>query len=415
MASITVNGTPDYNTALVIGTSYNVVETAGAAGGWTWTFISVPEGSVLVNLTNPTLQTASFIPDVSGSYVIKCVTDTDGNATGVGSVLTDAYGIRLPGAHETTEFGVDGWAPGLNAGLQALDDGDEQYMHIVASVSGLSTGEMAYLQNSSGGLPQAFLCDGTRPTNYPIRKPAGMAMKNIAASTPGHIMTRGLYTGTFTGGVVGQPVFCADGGAGTLSLTPSVWPVGVLLSTTEAWLNFDTAHQFVYKEKWIPIRDFDDAINPPAGEETIIDGFGVARIRKFSSSTSEDLSIILTIPERVMAKGGVKFQVFGYISNTAPASSLYAMFKAGAYTIGPAEPIDGVYSADVSSRVNLTTAYAQYDSWRTELSALITPTGDLTPVEDLNFMFYRDHDDTYDTYLQDIGVTGVKVFWIERM
>ncbi len=60
-----VNGTTTVSAASSIGTIAGVM----------WTFLSVPAGSGLTNLNNPTMVDADFVPDVTGDYQVQLIVD----------------------------------------------------------------------------------------------------------------------------------------------------------------------------------------------------------------------------------------------------------------------------------------------------------------------------------------------------
>ena len=293
-------------------------------------------------------------------------------------------------------------------GLQPYDF--RQYMHITAEAGGLAVEDMIYLTTPSGGLPVATVVDSD---DY-YKKPVGISTKIIAAGLPGHILTRGYLTGlTTTGLAIGDPIYCDSSGA--LTPTPTKWPVGIYLASGVIWFNFDGAHDYIAVEKTFKIGDFLDGIAPPDLIETLISGDGALTVRKFSSTTSEDVVISIEVPEKAILTAGFRFEVFGVISNTAPVGTEGIVFEGSAYCIGEGEAINGTFSSDVESKkVDLDATYLQYDRWKTVLSTIIIPTGSFTPGELMFFKLYRNHSDVNDDYAQDVGVTKVKLHWVER-
>jgi hypothetical protein len=73
-------------TARLIG--HGVDPNPGDALTYAWAFVSRPDGSAAV-LVNPNLATATFIPDLTGSYVAR-LTVSDGKAAGTDEVTITA-------------------------------------------------------------------------------------------------------------------------------------------------------------------------------------------------------------------------------------------------------------------------------------------------------------------------------------
>jgi len=92
---------------------------------WLWEMESRPEGSS-ATLSGATGPTATFVPDVVGSYMVKLTVDgpsvdpdTD---TRIAAVKTAYLEMRKPAAREQLEFdAIDGWAPAMQVALDAID------------------------------------------------------------------------------------------------------------------------------------------------------------------------------------------------------------------------------------------------------------------------------------------------------
>lgn len=92
---------------------------------WLWEFVSKPVGSAAV-LIDSTLPTASFTPDVRGSYLIKLTVNatlaTEASDTRIGAIKTSYLSIRKPATSEKKEFdSTDGWSAALQAMIDAVD------------------------------------------------------------------------------------------------------------------------------------------------------------------------------------------------------------------------------------------------------------------------------------------------------
>jgi len=89
---------------------------------WTWEMLSRPVGSS-ATISGSALPTASFVPDVTGSYLIKLTLDEDpATDTRIGAVKTSFLGIRKPATSERKEFdSLDGWSAAQQAMIDSVD------------------------------------------------------------------------------------------------------------------------------------------------------------------------------------------------------------------------------------------------------------------------------------------------------
>ena len=125
-AAIKINGNPagsrdDLSTGVVVNLS-NAND--GGVTSWLWQFVSKPPGSTAI-ISTPLASTASFTPDIVGSYLIK-LTVSGGSGSDIdeviGAVLTPVLNMRIPAAHEESEFDpLQGWAEAFHVALIALD------------------------------------------------------------------------------------------------------------------------------------------------------------------------------------------------------------------------------------------------------------------------------------------------------
>jgi len=95
------------------------------AVSWFWKFVSKPVGSAAV-ISGAALPSASFVPDVRGSYLVKLTVDeTPSNpATDmrIAAVKTVFLGIRKPATSEKKEFdSTDGWSAAQQTMIDAID------------------------------------------------------------------------------------------------------------------------------------------------------------------------------------------------------------------------------------------------------------------------------------------------------
>ena len=94
-----------------------------------WGFLSVPVESITGTtpfssgsvLNGATTNTAEFIPDIPGTYIIQLtINDRMVGTIGVG-IRQGALGVRMPGINERTEFGPNGWGVAMNALISRID------------------------------------------------------------------------------------------------------------------------------------------------------------------------------------------------------------------------------------------------------------------------------------------------------
>lgn len=125
-ALIKINGTAGSREDLSLDTLVTLTNNDDTGvDSWLWELLDKPPGSS-ASLNTPTSATATFTPDVVGSYLIRLTVSEsailDSN-TAVGAVLTEKYQLRIPAAGETTEFSTTaGWHEALYSGLKSIDD-----------------------------------------------------------------------------------------------------------------------------------------------------------------------------------------------------------------------------------------------------------------------------------------------------
>lgn len=111
---------------LVIGETVTLTDTAAANAGhaYSWAFIDKPVESA-ASITNPTSATASFIPDVTGSYKVRCTVDGTTSSSKIMGVVLSMTGARIPAFREEEEYAgggnTKGWHPSLTKFMRETD------------------------------------------------------------------------------------------------------------------------------------------------------------------------------------------------------------------------------------------------------------------------------------------------------
>src|SRR6266508_2859983 len=137
---------------LVVGALVTLTDPANPSGTFAWTLAAKPPGSA-ATLSGAASSTATFTPDVPGTYLIDLV------ANGSASYTTEVTGahvpignqggcgvkfrndLRAPAAGETTQFGPTGWYPALYGAIFAtprvlqVQDGDDITAAVKAAIA----------------------------------------------------------------------------------------------------------------------------------------------------------------------------------------------------------------------------------------------------------------------------------------
>ena len=164
--------------------------------------------------------------------------------------------------------------------------------------------------------------------------------------------------------------------------------------------------------EFIPIEWAEDAAAPPDASEVVTHTNGKLRVRTFAGDSSEGVLVQWEVPDDIVVASGIFFEVCGVITSATAPDAEGISFKLSGYSIGNDDDINGTFGTEVES--NLTgISYAQYDRIKTTKSGKVTIT-DLARGELANLYLYRDHDDEDDTYVQKVGVSGIKIHYIKE-
>jgi len=387
---------------------------------WAWTLVSVPVGSGST-LTGATTATATFTPDIIGSYLISltvnsALTDEDIDGS-VARLITTNLGQYIPALFETTEAGVAGWSIRINNFLRAIDvafgnvSASNVYIEGFNNTGGgFVNGNIVYFSGHSGTLPY------TIKVNSSILKPNAIVLETVPDQGTSKFFVYGDYISSLnasSGYSIGDPIFCDGSGALTLSRTQ--FPCGFILTATtnaKVLIDFVNAGGYRVKEEFIPIEWAEDGGVAPATSETIIDTNGKIRVRKFSGTVSEDVVIPWIVPENIWVDLGITFISQLLITeSTAPSSEGVATVLSG-YSRGDGDSLDGTFGSEIESNTG-NISDAQYDLRASTESGKVTIT-DLAGGETAMLKLYRDHDSANDTYGQDIGIIGIRIYYVVR-
>ena len=92
---------------------------------WRWSFISVPVNQFGISsasiITGAATNTATFTPDIDGTYIIGLtINDRIIGTTGV-AIISAGLTTRFPGIKETNEFGESGWGTAMGSFMATVE------------------------------------------------------------------------------------------------------------------------------------------------------------------------------------------------------------------------------------------------------------------------------------------------------
>lgn len=425
----TYSGAPAYaagnfDDGEMLGTSYPISmrENGGTASSWLWSIVSAPRGSTAAILT-PTAQVATFNPDMSGTWLIKCVID-GGSETEQRYMAVSPFNSsgRMAGLSEDKEDPTYGWSEGYNDLLRSLDEGKQK----IFAGEALSFGDVVAHATYSGTLnqPRMWKIGSITTGTIYMRKPIGMVLDtSLATEDRGEVVTKGLHnypTNTLTGYAIGKTVF-ADPSTSTLTMTTTEYPVGIIVrvggsvgSSTIGAIYFDfSGLGLKLEEQFVPIEWCEDGPSAPAMTEVLTSGNGSLRIRKFDPTTEEDVIFPWEIPSSMVTVEGLMVSVVGYISEATATSGTGVSFEFERYQITDNGALNGTFSDAVNSEY-VSLSHAQYDRFMTTEAILSLETGGILPGNTLMIKVARDVADADDDYADDIAVYGFRLRWVAR-
>lgn len=408
----------------MLGTGYSIDirENGGTASSWAWSIVTAPRGST-ASINTPTAQTASFDPDMVGTWRIKCEIDggTEEEEIYLAVAPLNNYG-RMAARGEESLDPTWGWAEGQNDLLRSIDAGEQKAFAGHALVHG----DIVAYATFSGTVNQPRVYKLSSFGSYiPFRKPLGMVI-DTSVSTDGktRLITKGmcLYdTGGLSGSAIGKTVF-ADPSTGTLTMTTTQYPVGIVVrqggsipSSTLGAIYFDfSGLGLSLEERFIPIEWMENGPTPAAPAVVLSNSNGSVRVRKFDSYTEEDLIFQWDVPLTCVTPEGLMISVIGYISESTATSTLGVSFEFERYGIGDNDPLGGGTFAYAANSEKTFASHAQYDRFKTDEVIMDISSGPIVPGESLMIKMARDVADAQDTYGDDIAVYGIVVRWVAR-
>ena len=175
---------------------------------YVWSFVDQPIGST-AGITDATVQTCSFVPDVTGSYFIKCTVGGAAYSQEIFAVLLPNTSSRIPAFTETIDYtgesNLKGWHTALTAFMRDMDE----------QISTLN----AVLADGSDPLPGTLSQKLYEGTNISLSVVAIAGVKRIQISNTGRIQ-KGIDTGSVTNNILTVPStvnFCRVSITGTLN------------------------------------------------------------------------------------------------------------------------------------------------------------------------------------------------------
>ena len=229
-AVIQFNGTTGSVQNLAIGTSVALSNLSNSGvSTWAWSFLFVPTGSS-ASIATPTASTASFTPDLEGTYLVQLVVnggasigETDAQC---GAVLTQELGLRIPAGGETVQFSaLYGWAVALNADLSTLEKDQRVNGNKTSGISSgtFGAGSVVYVNGQASlangdALPQVVAASASAVATctgvfWALNASTGNGQKiNLTRNA---LVASGVYTSASS---FGNPIYWTN--AGGLSLTP---------------------------------------------------------------------------------------------------------------------------------------------------------------------------------------------------
>ncbi|RKX27327.1 MAG: hypothetical protein DRP45_01360 [Candidatus Zixiibacteriota bacterium] len=171
-------------------------------------------------------------------------------------------------------------------------------------------------------------------------------------------------------------------------------------------------------EVFLPITEaFSGSDSPPSVAKLFSDLPGAVWVRKFDSTSQEDLTFAWEIPDDVVAANGIRVTVVGVITEaTAPASGEGVVFGVKGFSVGNGIGLGQSFgTAQTSKEDDLYAAGVEVKGDRFNLSQSVPITLPKFTAGDLAFInLYRDVADSADDYSQDVGISGIRILYTKK-
>ncbi len=217
-----------------------------------------------------------------------------------------------------------------------------------------------------------------------IEHPFETAVKTLSVGAPLDVLTRkptNLFLGTINGGAV--YVFPSSEGPAT--------PLSFL------------------EQAFVTVESGQDGGTPPAVLETVTNGNGTVRIRKFSNLANNNLVFPWEVPTDIVGNT-VNVGIAGIFSDAAmTAAGMYFTLKG--YSVGNNDALGGSWGSEVA--LSPAGTYAQYDRLETVFSEAV-PLANLDTKKLIMLHVERQPGHASDTYNSAFGIYGIKLQWTRK-
>jgi hypothetical protein len=125
-SAIKINGVLGSNSSLALGSLVTLTNfNDSGVTSWLWSLVTIPPGSS-ASLSGATTATATFTPDIAGSYLIQLTVNGVISDSVIGAVKTPILSFRIPATQESDEFdeggNTSGWSAAIHEALTAIDN-----------------------------------------------------------------------------------------------------------------------------------------------------------------------------------------------------------------------------------------------------------------------------------------------------
>lgn len=303
---------------------------------WAWTFFSRPAAST-ATLSGATTNTATFTPDVEGTYIVQLVVNAATTPV-VGTVAAATLLVktrqRIPGTRETNQAGAAGWAdssPGMDSFLRAIDSWRADPNVIIGVIDGAETpsdlalykvfainGSVTILPTLPGEqlVPKLHLARATAAANF-ISRPVYIVTAVVDGTSIGVsklcvFKRAGLVQGitALGGATLDQEVYVSDTGALSLSLGTAPRVVGRIVVLGGGFMSvaFDGSMiPGIIEANFIASLSDIFLLDPGASDQHVVKGAGTGKLVVGTVvSTALQFETNSTVKWQILATGTLK-------------------------------------------------------------------------------------------------------------